>query len=339
MPTRTILAASALALAAVIAGAPFVLNEGILRLATECMLLLTMAQMWNLLAGYAGLVSLGHQVFIAFGAYALFLTAGWLEVNPIWVLPVAPVIAAVVAAITAVPLFRLREAYFSIAMWVFAEIIGAFTMKSQAVGGTSGLPLATAKLIDFDWFEPTMFWLAGALTLLTIAALYKLMTSSFGLGLMSVRDNDLAAMSVGVDVRRNRFVAFVLSAAGCGLAGALSFMGNLFIAPLAAFDVNWSVYMMFIVIIGGIGTLEGPILGVIIFFGLRELMTGPLGLSGGWYLVGLGVIAVIVMMVAPRGIWPVLRDCLGIRLLDVHRTSPRRAAATVLPSASEQIAG
>ena len=234
MPTRTLLLTSTVVLVALIAGAPFVLNEGFLRLATECLLLLTMAQMWNLLAGYAGLVSLGHQVFIAFGAYALFLTSGWLEVTPIWVLPVAPLVAAAVAAIIAFPLFRLRDAYFSIAMWVFAEIIGAFTMKSQAVGGTSGVPLATSKLIDFDWFEPTMFWLAGGLTLVTIAALYKMMTSSFGLGLMSVRDNDLAAMSVGVDVRHNRFIAFVLSAAGCGLAGALSFMGNLFIAPLAA---------------------------------------------------------------------------------------------------------
>jgi branched-chain amino acid transport system permease protein len=326
MPTR-ILASCAVLLTAAVAGAPFVLNEGFLRLAAECLLLLTMAQMWNLLAGYAGLVSLGHQVFVALGAYALFLTSGWFEITPIWALPVAPLVAAAVAAIIAFPLFRLRDAYFSIAMWVFAEIIGALTMKSDLAGGTSGLPLATSKLIDFDWFEPIMFWLAGTLTIGTIAALYKLMTSSFGLGLMSVRDNDLAAMSVGVDVRHNRFVAFVLSAAGCGLAGALSFMGNLYIAPLAAFDVNWSVYMMFIVIIGGIGTLEGPILGVVIFFGLREIMTGPLGLSGGWYLVGLGIIAVIVMMVAPRGIWPVLRDRIGVRLLDVHRESPRPAAA------------
>ncbi len=110
------------------------------------------------------------------------------------------------------------------------------------------------------------------------------MTSSFGLGLMSVRDNDLAAMSVGVDVRRNRFIVFVLSAAGCGLAGAISFMGNLYIAPAAAFDVNWVVYMMFIVIIGGIGTLEGPIIGMVIFFGLREIVTDQLGFSAGWYL-------------------------------------------------------
>ena len=339
MSRRTILAAGGLVLVAIGAAAPFVLNEGFLRLATECLLLLTMAQMWNLLAGYAGLVSLGHQVFVAFGAYALFLTSGWLEVTPIWVLPVAPLIAAAVAAVIAFPLFRLRDAYFSIAIWVFAEIIGALVMKSPLVGGTSGLPLATSRLIDFDWFEPIMFWLAGGLTLGAIAALYRMMTSSFGLGLMSVRDNDLAAMSVGVDVRRNRFVAFVLSAAGCGLAGALSFMGNLYIAPLAAFDPNWSVYMMFIVIIGGIGTLEGPILGVVIFFGLRELMTGPLGLSGSWYLVGLGVIAVLVMMVAPRGLWPVLRDRIGVRLLDVHRASPCPAAGACLQNELERTSG
>ena len=258
--------------------------SGALRFATECFLILSMAQMWNLLAGYTGLVSFGHQVFVALGAYGLFTASGWLEVSPYWVLPVAPVVCAVVAAVIAIPLFRLREAYFSIAM------------KSTWLGGTSGVPLATSKLIDFDWFEPVMFWIASALALGTIAGLYLLLSSSFGLGLMSVRDNDLAAMSVGVDVRRNRFIVFVLSAAGCGFAGAVSFMGNLYIAPAAAFDVNWVVYMMFIVMIGGIGTLEGPIIGTVIFFGLREIVTGPLGLSAGWYLVALGTIAVVIML-------------------------------------------
>lgn len=157
MPIRTILAACAVAVVALIAGAPFVLNEGFLRLATECLLLLTMAQMWNLLAGYAGLVSLGHQVFVAFGAYALFLASGWLEIAPFWVLPLAPLVSAAVAAVIAFPLFRLRDAYFSIGIWVFAEIIAALTAKSPLAGGTSGLPLGTSKLIDFDWFEPIMF--------------------------------------------------------------------------------------------------------------------------------------------------------------------------------------
>jgi branched-chain amino acid transport system permease protein len=314
--------------AALLAAAPWALPEGALRFATECFLILAMAQMWNLLAGYAGLVSLGHQVFVALGAYSLFITSGWFGMSPYSLLPVAPLVCAVVAAVIALPLFRLREAYFSIAMWVFSEIIAAIVAKSPLLGGTAGLPLATSKLIDFDWFEPIMFWIAGALAVGSIAALYLMMTSTFGLGLMSVRDNDLAAMSVGVDVRRNRFIVFVLSAAGCGLAGAVSFMGNLFVAPAAAFDVNWVVYMMFIVIIGGIGTLEGPIIGIVVFFGLREIITDQLGISAGWYLVALGVTAVVIMLWSPRGLWPALRDRLGIRLLSVRRLAPAKSAAS-----------
>ena len=322
MSKRFILAYGCCAL--LLAVAPAILNEGALRFATECFLILSMAQMWNLLAGYTGLVSFGHQVFVALGAYGLFSVSGWLDVSPYWVLPVAPAVCAGVAAIIAIPLFRLRDAYFSIAMWVFSEIISAIVAKSALLGGTSGLPLVASKLIDFDWFEPVMFWIASTLVLTTIGGIYLLLTSSLGLGLMSVRDNDLAAMSVGVDVRRNRFIVFVLSAAGCGFAGAVSFMGNLYVAPAAAFDVNWVVYMMFIVMIGGIGTLEGPIIGTVIFFGLREIVTGPLGLSAGWYLVALGLIAVIIMLWSPRGLWPVLRDRFDVRLLSVRRMSPRR---------------
>jgi branched-chain amino acid transport system permease protein len=308
--------------ALLLAAAPLLLGEGGLRFATECLLILSMAQMWNLLAGYAGLVSFGHQVFVGIGAYGLFLISGSFDLPPYWVLPVAPLASAVVASVIALPLFRLREAYFSIAMWVFSEIIAALVMKASWLGGTSGLPLKSSRLLDFDWFEPVMFWIAGALALGTIGGLFLLMRSSFGLGLMSVRDNDLAAMSVGVDVQRNRFIVFVLSAAGCGLAGAVTFLGNLYISPAAAFDVNWVVYMMFIVMIGGIGTLEGPVIGTVIFFGLREVITDQLGFSAGWYLVALGTVAVAVMLLSPRGLWPPLRDRFGFQLLAVGRKAP-----------------
>ncbi|QOZ77672.1 branched-chain amino acid ABC transporter permease [Bradyrhizobium sp. CCBAU 53351] len=319
--SRTI-AISCCAAAALFAAGPLLLGEGGLRFATECLLILAMAQMWNLLAGYAGLVSFGHQVFVGIGAYGLFLISDTFDLSPYWVLPVAPLACAVVASVIARPLFRLREAYFSIAMWVFSEIIAALVMKAGWLGGTSGLPLKSSRLIDLDWFEPVLFWIAAALALGTIGGLFLLMRSGFGLGLMSVRDNDLAAMSVGVDVQRNRFIVFVLSAAGCGLAGAVSFLGNLYVSPAAAFDVNWVVYMMFIVMIGGIGTLEGPVIGTVIFFGLRELITDQLGLSAGWYLVALGLVAVIVMLWSPRGLWPPLRDRFGLKLLGVGRTAP-----------------
>ncbi|MCG2626187.1 branched-chain amino acid ABC transporter permease [Bradyrhizobium sp. WYCCWR 13023] len=310
-----------LAVLLLVAG-PLLLGEGALRFATECLLILAMAQMWNLLAGYAGLVSFGHQVFVGIGAYGLFLISDTFELSPYWVLPIAPLAGAIVASVIALPLFRLREAYFSIAMWVFSEIVVALVMKASWLGGTSGLPLKSSRLLDLDWFEPVLFWISGSLALGTIGGLFLLMRSGFGLGLMSVRDNDLAAMSVGVDVQRNRFIVFVLSAAGCGLAGAVSFLGNLYVSPAAAFDVNWVVYMMFIVMIGGIGTLEGPIIGTVIFFGLRELITDQLGVSAGWYLVALGAIAVIVMLWSPRGLWPPLRDRFGLKLFGVGRTAP-----------------
>lgn len=326
------------AFAVLAASAPSLAGDGTLRFLTECFLVLVMAQMWNLLAGYGGLVSLGHQVFVALGAYALFITSGRLEILPYWALPAAPLVCALVAAVVAIPLFRLREAYFAIAMWVFAEIVAAVFIKTQALGGSQGVPLSTSHLLNFDWFEPINFWIAASAAGAAIAGTYVLMKSRFGLSLMSVRDNDLAAAHIGVDVQRNRFFAFVLSAAGCGLAGAVIFLGNLFVSPLTAFDVNWVVNMLFIVIIGGIGTLEGPILGVIVFFALRELVTGILQVSAGWYLVALGVVAVATMLLAPRGLWPLLRDRFGIELLSVRRQPPPFAAPSATGGAAASIA-
>ena len=160
---------------------------------------------------------------------------------------------------------------------------------------------------------------------------YALLRSRVGLGLMTVRDNDVAAASIGVDVWRNRFIAFVIAAAGCGLAGAVSFTATLYVAPGFAFDPNWVVAMMIIVIIGGIGTLEGPILGVIIYFALRETLTVVFGLSAGWYLIGLGMVAIAAILFEPDGLWPLVRGRLGGDWLSVRReppTPPRIAAAT-----------
>lgn len=140
--------------------------------------------------------------------------------------------------------------------------------------------------------------------------------------LMTVRDNDVAAASIGVDVWRNRFIAFVLAAAGCGRAGAVSFTATLYVAPGFAFDPNWVVAMMIIVIIGGIGTLEGPILGVIIYFALREALTVVFGLSAGWYLIGLGLVAIAAILFEPDGLWPLVRGHLGGDWLSVRRDPP-----------------
>jgi branched-chain amino acid transport system permease protein len=315
---RSLLAAGVIAAAA----APWLLGEGILRLLSELLLMLAMAQMWNLLAGYAGLVSMGQQVFVGLGAYCLYMTSISLQLSPYWVLPVAPCFCAAVAAVMALFLFRLREAYFAIGTWVLSEVVSLVISKIDGLGGERGMGLPTARLIDPRWLEPLTFWISAAIAAAAVAGTYALLRSRVGLGLMTVRDNDVAAASIGVDVWRNRFIAFVIAAAGCGLAGAVSFTATLYVAPSFAFDPNWVVAMMFIVLIGGIGTLEGPILGTVIYFALRELVTIVWGLSAGWYLVGLGMVAIATMLFEPAGLWPIVRDRLGIDWLSVRRVPP-----------------
>jgi branched-chain amino acid transport system permease protein len=311
--------------------APWLIGEGAQRFLSEAMLMLAMAQMWNLLAGYAGLVSMGQQVFVGLGAYCLFFSSIWLKVAPFWVLPLAPLLCAVVAAIVALFMFRLREAYFAIGTWVFSEVVSLMISKTERLGGERGVGLPTARLVDPRWLEPLTFWTSAAIALASVFGTYALLRSRVGLGLMTVRDNEVAAASIGVDVWRNRFIAFVIAAAGCGLAGAVSFTATLYVAPGFAFDPNWVVAMMIIVIIGGIGTLEGPILGVIIYFALREALTVVFGLSAGWYLIGLGTVAIAAILFEPDGLWPLVRGRLGGDWLSVRREPPTSgwiAAAT-----------
>ena len=154
-------------------------------------------------------------------------------------------------------LFRLRDAYFSISTWVFSEIVAVLILMLPGLGHVTGMTLETARGIDFETFLMANFWIAAAIAGGAALGIYLLMRSPLGLGMISVRDNEIAATSIGVNVWRNRFIAYVAAAAGCGLAGGISFMAALFITVTTAFDLNWVVAMIFIVIIGGIGTIEG----------------------------------------------------------------------------------
>jgi branched-chain amino acid transport system permease protein len=296
---------------------------GGLRFASEMFLYLAMAQMWNLLAGYAGLLCMGQQMFIGLGTYCLFYASLKLHVSPYWVMPLSFVFCAAMAALAALFMFRLRVIYFAIGTWILSDMIASFISRTPELGGASGYQLSDVlPLINFDWFDQVIFWIAAAIAYGTVWGAYALMRSSIGLGLMSIRDNDLAASSLGVDVWRNRFIVFVIAGAGCGLAGAVYFTAQLAMGPGQAFDSNWVVAMLFITIVGGIGTLEGPIIGTAIYFALREIFTNVLDLSGAWYLIALGAAAMIVMLYAPTGLWPEIRDRLGVAGLSVRRHPP-----------------
>lgn len=292
--------------------APHWLDAGLMRLASEVLLAICMAQMWNLLAGYGGLMSLGHQLFIGVGAYALFDLAQRTGLSPYGLLPLSGLAGALCAALIAPALFRLRDAYFAIGIWVVAEVVTLLVSKTAVLGGSAGLTLDMSALDDIEFFGQMSFWLACALGIVSVAGLQLLMRSRLGLAMTAVRDNEVAARSVGIDVQRVRLIAFVISGGMSALAGAVYFMGGMFLAPSAAFDVNWVVMMLFATLIGGIGTLGGPVIGVLIWFGLRELLATTLGLSGGWYLIAMGAVAVLVSLYAPRGL-------MGLRPLALTR--------------------
>lgn len=311
----------ALALAVLVGLLPRWVESGTLGLLSEIALMLAMAQMWNLLAGYTGLISMGHQAFVGIGAYLLFMLSDRLQVVPYWMIPVGGIGAALLALLVAPLMFRLRDAYFSIGMWVLAEIVRLLVSRFPALGGESGVPLNAVSLVDAEHFQQNMFWLASIIAVTSVAGVYVLMRSRFGLGLMAVRDNELAATSVGVNVWQNRLLAFVLSAFGSGIAGATHYMGILFVSPDSAFDINWVVAVMFIVVIGGLGSMEGPLIGCVIYFGLREIFSNYFSMSGGWYLIAMGCVAMTVMLLAPKGLWGLAHSRLGWRGVSVKRVA------------------
>ena len=133
-----------------------------------------------------------------------------------------------------------------------------------------------------------------------IAAVYAFLRSKLGLALLAVRDNEVAAESQGIAVQRMKLAVYVVAAIGGGLAGALYFVGNLRISPDAAFSVNWTAFAIFMVVIGGIGRIEGPIVGAIVFWALNKFLSD----YGTWYLLGLGMMAILVTLFFRNGSGP-----------------------------------
>lgn len=306
------------AIAAALLSAPWWLGGGEQRLLLEVLLVVTVAQMWNLLAGYAGLVSFGQHAFIGIGAYAVYKATALTGLSPYALVAVAAVLCALVALAIAPLLFRLREAYFSIGMWVFAECVRLAFAQWEWVGRFQGLTLTLPDALDQSLFIPTLTGMAVVLALAALAGMVLLLRARYGLGLMAVRDNEDAAASIGIDVWASRLVAFVISAAVTGACGALYYLSVLYVEPGAAFDMDWLVKMLFIVVVGGLGTIEGPLVGALIYFALRELFSD----AGGWYLIVMGAIATAVMLFAPRGLWGWIHARTGWSLFPIRREPP-----------------
>jgi branched-chain amino acid transport system permease protein len=331
--TRTGRVAGVAALILVVGGMalPAFAGRGLIQDLFFILTMLTLAQFWNLLAGYAGLVSVGQQAFVGLGAYAMFagvILWGWDPLPAILLGGVAAVVLALPAMWFA---FRLQGAYFAIGTWVIAEVTRLLVAQWKALGGGTGTSLpreATADIIgvaaikalfgvkDAAARDILAYWLALLIAVVTIASIWWLLRNRLGLALAAVRDNREAAKSVGVDAGRLTWAVSLIAAFGTGLTGALIYMQTARISPDAAFSVtDWTAFVIFIVVIGGIGTIEGPIVGVIIFYILQTLLAD----YGSVYLITLGLLGILAMLFAPKGVWGLVAKRTGVSLFPVQR--------------------
>lgn len=277
--------------------------------------LVALAQMWNLLAGYAGLISVGQQAYVGVGAYSLWLFAEKVGINPFLCVPIAGIIAAVLAVPTSALAFRLRGGYFAIGTWVIAEVYRLLVTQIPELGGGSGVSVSSAGRIDRAVREPVVFWLALIVAVGSIALVYLLLRSKRGVALTAIRDDEVGARGLGVNVARSKFWVYVIVAFGTGVTGAVIYLNLLRVQPEAAFGLNWSSLMIFAVVIGGLGTIEGPIIGAIIFFVLQQLLSD----YGTWYLILIGALAAGVVVFARRGLWGTVVKYWPIDLFPVRR--------------------
>ncbi len=304
-----------IAVLAILIAAPFWAGRADMRLMGELFLYLSLACLWNLMAGYAGLVSVGQQAYVGFGGYMLFALTIFADVHPVVAVAGAGVLAAIISIPVATLVFRLRGAYFAIGTWVVAEVFRLSFAQVSSLGGGSGtsLPIGVVKSIASgrQARESLSYWLALGLAVLVIGAVFFFLRSRKGLALSAIRDNELASASLGINIWRTKFLVYVVTASLTAMTGALIFLQKLRISPDAAFSVNdWTAFVIFIVVIGGIGSLEGPIIGTLIFFAMRETLAD----LGTVYLIALGVVAIIVMLKAPQGIWGMIANRFDVQL-------------------------
>jgi branched-chain amino acid transport system permease protein len=309
-----------LALLAVLAAAPLWGGRQELRLLAEIYAYVALASLWNLLAGYAGRVSVGQQAYVGLGAYVLFALTMLMGVHPLLAIALAGIAGAVLSVPVAALIFRLRGHYFAIGTWVVAEVFRLSAAQMSELGGGSGisLPIGIVTSIGSSRQEREfiVYWIALAILVAVLAAIFALLRSRYGLALTALRDNELAARSNGVDVTRLKLALYVATAFGTATVGALIFLQKLRVSPDTAFSVNdWTAFVIFITVIGGIGRIEGPLIGTVVFFMLRQTLAD----LGSLYLLMLGVVAIVVMLKAPKGIWGYVADRFGWQLLPLER--------------------
>ena len=198
----------------------------------------------------------------------------------------------------ALPLLKLQGAYFAIATWLVAESVATVFNEWMVVGAGGGMQLKSTVTLT------QLYYAALVLLIVSTAGVWRLLRSRYGVGLTAVRDDEEAAQTVGIDIRRVKTHVFLISAALTGLAAGLYFLDAVIITPPSGFALSWSAYLVFIVVAGGMGTLAGPIIGAALFIVIDRLLAG--GAGGG--LLALGIASILLIFFLPRGVMGLVHD-------------------------------
>jgi len=297
---------------AALAAAPAMLNGGTLDRLTALFVYVMLAAMWNALAGYGGLVSIGQQMFFGLGAYFTVRLAD-AGINPFASTFAAAFVVAGIAWAVSYFMLHLKGGEFAIGMWVLSEFTHLLINLDRLIQGETGTSLISMNAYGADIRRTALYLVALAAMVLLLGILYALLRSKSGAAIQAIRDNELAATSVGVDVIQTKRKLFVLAAFGIGLAGALWLCSALTFQPKTYFSVQWTAYMIFMVLVGGIGKFEGAIIGAVLFFVIETWF----GAAGVWYLIGLGMAAVIFSLYFPKGIWGAIEQRFGVTFLPI----------------------
>ena len=308
---------------AVLLAAPWVANDYLLTILIIVLYSAYTGQAWNVMMGFAGQLSLGHAIYVGLGAYAAAALYVHFGIGPWLGLPIAVAIAVACGAVIGFLAFRfgVGGVYFAILTIAFAEFARIGFDHFQWVGASSGFFLPVANYTRNDLWalrgNPTMFYYVMlALTVAAFALCHVLLNSRIGYYWRAIREDEIAARSVGINTFRYKMYAVVLSAGMTAVAGVFFafYYNNLF--PEQVFHISRSIELILGPIIGGIGTLFGPLVGALLLTGLSETMQqllAALGLDApGAKQVFYGLCLLVVVMALPGGVWPWLAGKLGL---------------------------
>lgn len=274
-------------------------------------LYLALSQMWNLLAGYSGLISLGQQAFIGVGGYTVAVMGTYYGMH-VWIGSlIGGFFSILLALFMSLFIFRMKGLYFAIGTWVFAEALAIWFGNWKYVNSGMGMFVnpTNPPSITAIYYASLIIGVGGFILV------YFILRSKLGLGLMAMRDNEAVSETMGVEVFQNKLYCFLIAAFITGTTAGVLYVFQVYIYPYKAFAIDWTVTLLFIVVIGGIGTIEGPVVGTLIFVFLSQWLAEYSSVS----LIILGTIAIVVILVVPKGIMGTLQEKIGFEIL-----SPRR---------------